>query len=257
MARVSNHGPRRQRCVRPSFETAAKSAFTRVCDALWQPPQDEELSCCALDVVGIFRARANLARQTDPAACRLRGRRADRHCGARGRRPARRGAGQAGDRRECHGCRRQCRDRARGEGRARRLHAARRGVRHHRHQSEPLRQAQLRSGEGFRADHADRHHAEPAGGAERPAGEERRRACRLCESTIRQAQLRLGRRRHVAASRRRIVQDRGRHRPAARSLSRHLGDGAGSTGRAAHDGVRQYFRDAAAPIARARRARSR
>ena len=27
--------------LRPSFETAAKSAFTRVCDALWRPPQDE------------------------------------------------------------------------------------------------------------------------------------------------------------------------------------------------------------------------
>ena len=34
-------------------------------------------------------------------------------------------------------------------------------------------------GEGLRADHADRHHAEPAGGAERPAGEQRRRARRL------------------------------------------------------------------------------
>src|ERR1044072_2646831 len=37
--RVSNHGPRRQRCCWPSFETLSISAFTRVCAALWLAPQ--------------------------------------------------------------------------------------------------------------------------------------------------------------------------------------------------------------------------
>ena len=202
------------------------------------------------------RRRANLSRQADPAAGRLRGGRAGRHFGARSRRPVRRGVGQAGDRRERHRRGRQPRDRSRRQGGARRLHAARSP---RPPPSSPIRastRSSLRSGEGLRADHADLLHAEPAGGADRPAGEERGRARRLRARAARQAHLRLGRRRHLAASRGRAVQDHGRHRHPARALSRHRGGDAGPARRAAHHGVRQHLGGAAAG-ARGQAARAR
>src|SRR3954454_9767477 len=43
-----------RRTLWPSFETAAKSAFTRVCDPLWRPPQDEGRCWCGALLVALF-----------------------------------------------------------------------------------------------------------------------------------------------------------------------------------------------------------
>ena len=77
------------------------------------------------------------------------------------------------------------------------------------------------------------------------AGEERRRTGRARTRQSR-ADLRLGRHRHVAASRRRAVQDDGEDRHPARALPRHRGRGARPARRAARPRVRQHHRDAAA-----------
>ena len=143
---------------------------------------------CGLVALSMLAAGAaaaqDLSRQADPAAGRLRGGRAGRHRGALVGDKLAEAWGKPVIVENVTGARRQCRDRSRRQGGARRLHAARRRLRDHRHQSEPLSEAPVRSGEGLRADHADPLHAEPAGGAGRPAGEERGRARRLCARAI-------------------------------------------------------------------------
>ena len=82
-----------------------------------------------------------------------------------------------------------------------------------------LQQSPYDLAQGFRSGRARGHGPVRAGGASVGAGEDRRRADRLRQGKSRQAQLRLVRHRHAAASRGRIVQVDGRRRHRACALT--------------------------------------
>ena len=70
----------------------------------------------------------------------------------------------------------------------------------------------VRRGQGLRADHADRRHAQRAGRQCVLAGEQRQGVHRLYQGQSRQALVRLGQQRQRGPSRRRALQGRDRHR---------------------------------------------
>src|SRR5262249_56277537 len=87
-----------------------------------------------------------------------------------------------------------------GGGGARWLHGAARHREPACDQREPLQKHRLRSGKGFRADRSDWNPDQRALPQSVGAGGIARRVDRLRESQSRQAQLRLGRKRHAGAS---------------------------------------------------------
>ena len=98
------------------------------------------------------------------------------------------------------------------QGGARRLHAADGDQLGDGDQSDTLQEDRLRPGEGFPADRDDGASAVHPGGQQRRAGEDPRRVHQLRQGQSGQAQLRLGRRRRLASSLRRTVQEPDRHR---------------------------------------------
>ena len=164
--------------------------------------------------------------------------------------------GQAGRGRERDRRRRQPRGRAPRQGRARRPHAGAGRQRLARHQSQPVRQAALRSAEGFRLHHADVHCREHPRGSPRRAGEQHPGADRARQGAAGLSHRRTCRHRHLAASRRRAVQDHGRRQHSAGAVPRHDRDPARSAGRAAQYLLRQYHQSRAAHSAKASCARS-
>ena len=89
----------------------------------------------------------------------------------------------------------------------------------------------VRRAEGLCADHGDGLHSEPAGRQSFRSGEQCRRFHRLSEGQSGQAEFRVGRQRHLAASVGRIVQFAGRRADDARCLSRRRACGQRSPGR--------------------------
>ena len=142
------------------------------------------------------------------------------------RRTSQRRMGTAGGGRAATGRRRQaCRQRCAGRAGGRLHHAVRDADLHAQHRDESR---DLRSDEGVRAGRACRAHFLCAGHQSERAGEVGRGIGGLCEAKSRQAQLRLGRHRHRAASGLRISQQGRRHRhhpcPLPRCEFRHDGD---------------------------------
>ena len=106
------------------------------------------------------------------------------------------------------------------EVRARRLHA--RARQHHDACRErgAQRHPAVRSGQGFRAGRDDRRLAVRADRRDAGGGADAEGFRRARQSQARLAELRLGRHRHAGPSRRRAVQEQGRHRGDARALPR-------------------------------------
>ena len=138
------------------------------------------------------------------------GRRGDGHQCAAGRRGHARSARPARGHRERHRRRGLGRHRPDRPRRARRLQHPLRRQRHARAQSRGAH-PQLRRGERFRADRADRQHAVAVRREERSAGEGPARAGRLAEGQSRQGDVRHRGRRQPVAHRRRAVPERHRH----------------------------------------------
>ena len=115
--------------------------------------------------------------------------------------------------------------------RARRLHADPRHQPDACHQPEPDQELAVRRGEGFRAGRGRRRDAACAGGAQGVRGAERRRRGGDGEGQARRAHLRLDGQRLGRASRRRAVQDQGRHRHAARAVQGARADDDRASGR--------------------------
>ena len=170
--------------------------------------------------VGGCGAGAELSEQADPHHPALRPRRHHRHRRAQSRAAAERKHGAIGGGGESSGRRRHGGRRCHRPLRAGRLyHPADRSC--PRFQSDPAKGRALRSVQGV-AGGFDRRLV--AGGDRRVAelaGEDVRRAHRLCQGQSGQAQFRLRRHRHRAASRRRNDQAAHRHRHDARALPRH------------------------------------
>ena len=137
-------------------------------------------------------------------------------CGAHSCRPVFGSLGHAVRGRERSRRRQQRRHRSRRQGGRRRHHAADGRQPVAGHQSEPVRKTAIRSDQGFCADLAGIHRGERARRSDRVAGQIRGGAGGVRQGAARQALLCPCRRRHVAASRRRIVQIHG----AARYRSR-------------------------------------
>ena len=129
--------------------------------------------------------------------------------------------------RQSPGRRRQHRRRDRRARRARRLYAADGQQLDPRHQCQPLQEDRLQSREGLFADLADRHAGQHPCGQSQGAGAHDGGADCACQGRARQAQLRLVGLWRGGASRRRIVQDAGRHRHRPCRLQ---GRGAGAAG---------------------------
>ncbi len=166
-----------------------------------------------------YRSRAAVPEQADPHRRRVCRRRPERRRGAHHRAEAHREMGPAGDRRHPSRRRRQYRHRDRGESAARRLHAARAGVRAC-GQSVPVSKAAVRRGEGLRAHPAlrvDRQRARRAPVDSRALGE---RADRVRENAPRPAYAGLRRQRHRIAPRGRTAEHDGRHQDHARAVQR-------------------------------------
>ena len=164
--------------------------------------------------------RAGVAVEADQVGRAVRARRHHRHPRAHRRREARARAGPAGDHREQAGRRRRRRRRVHGQVGAGWLHDHGRHDQHARDQRVAVQEPPLRSGEGFRRDHADRARAEHAGRQSGGAGEEREGADRAAQGESEQVLVRVERQRHVAASVRRALQVDVRHRHAAHSRTR-------------------------------------
>ena len=130
-------------------------------------------------------------------------------CGAHSCRPVFGSLGHAVRGRERSRRRQQRRHRSRRQGGRRRLHAADGRQPVAGHQSEPVRKTAVRSDQGFCADLAGVHRGQRARRSDRVAGQVRGGAGGVRQSAARQALLCACRRRHVAASRRRIVQIHG------------------------------------------------
>ena len=163
---------------------------------------------------------------------------------------------QAGSGRERDWRGRQHRGRSRRQGPAQRLHARHGRQRLADLQPEPVRQAELRSGQGFRADLADLRRRQRPGGAERSAGEDPARAGRARPRAAGSAHLCARRRGNLAAPRRGAVQVHGRRRYPADRLSRHDGADARPSRRPRQPGVRERReRPAADPRGQAARLR--
>ena len=150
------------------------------------------------------------------------GRRDRHHRPHRGRRAERR-ARQAGHHRQSGRCGGNDRRRDRGARDAGRLHALRLQYRVARGEPGALQEARLRSRARFRADRPDRQQPQRARHSSLDSGDDGRGIHRLRESPSRQAQLRIGRHRDVAAVVDGAVQDDGRHRPRPRSRTRAAG----------------------------------
>ena len=129
-----------------------------------------------------------------------------------------RGLGPERGRRQPAGRRRQHRRRPRRQGGARRLHGGDGRAVDPRGQPQPVREDALRRGQGLRADHAGRDHAERAGGQPVAAGQFGPRTHRLRQGQSRQARVRVGQQRQRRPPRRRALQGRHRHRPPARPV---------------------------------------
>ena len=173
---------------------------------------------------GARRSRAGrrrFSRAADHTGGAVRAERRQRHHGPPRRRAHGQGARAADRGREPAGRRRQYRLAPGRAQRARRLHDAAGVHRHHRHQSEPLRQSRLRPGQGPHADRLDRHQPRGAGGASVAAGENAQGADRLRQGQSRPAQLRLVGRRHRGPCRDRDAGGRRRHQGGAGSLQGH------------------------------------
>ena len=109
-----------------------------------------------------------------------------------------------------------------------------------------LPHAAVRSGQGFRRHHHRGRGLLCAGGEQRSAGEIRCRIDRLCQGQSRQAVLWLGRGRIDAASGRRAIQARDRHRHRSRALQRRRARGDRPGRRPDSDDVRSRHRAVAA-----------
>src|SRR6266516_6248586 len=115
---------------------------------------------------------------------------------------------------------RQHRNRFRGEGGARRLHAPVHRARTPHGQPDPLQQTSLRFDERLCADRAVCDRAHRADRQSRRAREQRAGADRAGEAGAGQDQLRFGGERHDESSLRRAVQEHGSYRHRARAVSR-------------------------------------
>ena len=137
-------------------------------------------ACRRCRPVGIAESvRTGVSQQADQDRRALRRRQRHRPDGARARRQAA-GDPEAADRRRRQARRLGPARRLGGrDGAGRRLHAADGHQLDQRRQSGAVQEALLRSGEGFRADHALRDRRQRAGGQQRPADQVGRRADRL------------------------------------------------------------------------------
>ena len=161
-----------------------------------------------------------ISRQAGALHRRLHRRQRDRHHGADVRAEIPGGLGRPGDGRERAGRRRQRRRRPGGEVRAGRHDLLLGRQRRADHQPDAAGQPDLRRGARPCAGGAAAGDAEHPRRQQRRAGEELCRFRRAGEGAARQAVLRVARRRHAAAHRRRTAQEPGRHRHRPCALSR-------------------------------------
>ena len=175
---------------------------------------------CAIAVLAGAAGRCpGLSEPADPHDRALPARRQRGHHGAAHRRAARARARRQDRDRQPQRRLRQHRHGSRGARQARRLHHR---AEHHpaRHQPGAVRQVILGSGQGLRADRHGGDRAARAGGSGQGEGDHGRGADEDGARQSRQAELRLGRRRHHLPSLRRDVQGLDQHLHPARALSR-------------------------------------